>query len=85
MFPPAFSSLPGGGGCGQVGRGRRGGQREALSTASRPVRAQRELSTCPQPLAPTVRGRCAKPVLPWSAEFVAEPLVNALARFFLLV
>jgi len=26
-------------GCGQVGRGSRGGQREALSTASEPVRA----------------------------------------------
>ena len=38
-------------GCGQVGRGPRGGQREALSTASGPVRAQPELSPCTEPRA----------------------------------
>ena len=40
-------------GCGQVGRGPRGGQRAALSTASWPLRAQLELSTYPQPRAAT--------------------------------
>ena len=36
-------------------------------------------------LPPTVRGRCAKPVLPWGLKLVAQLPVNALARFFLLV
>ena len=41
-------------------------------------------SNCPlvhSLVAPSVRGRCAKPVLPSSLELAAELLVNALARF----
>jgi hypothetical protein len=57
------------GGGGQVGRGRRGGQRAALSTASGPVRAQLELSTCPpRGVALRFRGRCAKSDMPMSTQ-----------------
>ena len=61
------------GGGGQVGRGWRGGQRAALSTASRSVRAQPELSTCPPPQAAcSFRGRYAKPDSPLRSKLVGE-------------
>jgi len=58
-------------GCGQVGRGPRGGQRAALSTASGPVRATARtvhLSTARRH--GPVRGRCAKPDTPLNSKFV---------------
>jgi hypothetical protein len=54
-------------GCGQVGRGPRGGQRAALSTASGPFRASARtvhLSTASS--RGRFRGRCAKPDRPMS-------------------
>jgi len=68
-------------GCGQVGRGWRGGQRAALSTASRPVRAQLELSTCPQPRAAALFAVDAPNLIPLGdPKLVTEHLVNASAR-----
>ena len=58
-------------GCGQVGRGPRGGQCEALSTASGPVRAAARtvhLSTASR--CGRFRGRCANPDRPLNLEFV---------------
>ena len=61
------------GGGGQVGRGWRGGQRAALSTARRPVRPQPEPATCPPPQAArSFRGRCAKPDSPLRLKLVGE-------------
>jgi hypothetical protein len=68
-------------GCGQVGRGRRGGQRAALSTASRPVRAQLGLSACPQPGAAEFSRSVRQTCYPSEAlELVMEHSVNALTR-----
>ena len=56
-------------GCGQVGRGLRGGQRKALSTASGPVRASARtvhLSTASR--CDAFRGQCAKPDRPLSMQ-----------------
>src|ERR1035441_5487435 len=55
------------GGCGQVGRGPRGGQREALSTAGGPVCAiARTVHLSTAPRLGSFRGRCAKPDTPMS-------------------
>ena len=76
-----FSSFVVVGGCGQVGRGRRGGQREALSTASRSLRAQLELSTCPQPGAAAGFAVGAPNLVALGAlQLVGEHSVNASAR-----
>ena len=58
-------------GCGQVGRGSRGGQRKALSTACVPLRASARtvhLSTVSR--CGSFRGRCAKPDRPLSTQLV---------------
>jgi len=70
------------GGCGQVVRGLRGGQREALSTASKPVRAKLELSTCPQPGPRRSFVVDAPNLVPlWAFQPALEPLVNASSHF----